>query len=167
MSSFNKVILMGNLTRDPELRYTASNAAICQFGLATNRKIKMQDGQERDEATFVEITVFGRQGENCSKYLKKGSGVHIDGRLKYEAWTDKNTGQNRSKLSVTGEFVQFLPKPASSQDQQPQYQSQQQPQYQSQQQPQYQPPQQPQYQQQGQPLPANSSEWEVPDNLRR
>jgi single-strand DNA-binding protein len=107
MANYNKVILMGNLTRDPELRYAASGTAIASFGLAVNRRYK-QDDDWKEETCFVDIAVFGRQAENCSEYLSKGSPVLIDGRLNYRKWETED-GQTRSKLDVVANIVQFLP----------------------------------------------------------
>ena len=106
MASFNKVLLMGNLTRDPELRYTASGAAVASFGLAVNRKFK-QGEEWKDEFCFVDITVCAKQGENCAQYLNKGSLVFLEGRLNYQTW-EADGGQKRSKLEVVANNVQFL-----------------------------------------------------------
>jgi single-strand DNA-binding protein len=106
MASFNRVILVGNLTRDVELRYTPAQTAVCDIGLAVNERVKRND-QWTDECTFVDITLFGRTAEVAGEYLKKGSPVLIEGRLKLDAWTD-NTGQKRSKLKVVGEKLQML-----------------------------------------------------------
>jgi single-strand DNA-binding protein len=106
MASFNKVLLMGNLTRDPELRYTASGAAVASFGLAVNRKFK-QGEEWKDEVCFVDITVWGKQGENCAQYLNKGSLVFLEGRLNYQTW-EADGGQKRNKLEVVANNVQFL-----------------------------------------------------------
>ncbi len=104
----NKVILIGNLTRDVELRYTSGGSAIANLGLATNRRWKDRNtGENKEEVTFVDITVFGRSAETANQYLKKGSKVLIEGRLKYDQWTDQNGG-SRSKLSVVAETLQFL-----------------------------------------------------------
>ena len=108
MASFNKVLLMGNLTRDPEIRYTPSGAAVCQIGLAVHRSYQTQSGEMKDETCFVDVTVWGKQAESCSKYLRKGSSAFVEGRLRLEQWQDKTTGQNGSKLSVSAERVQFL-----------------------------------------------------------
>jgi single-strand DNA-binding protein len=108
MASFNQVILVGNLTRDPELRVTPKGTAICQFGLAVNRQYKDDSGQTRDETTFVDIEAWGKQGELVSKYLTKGSPALVQGRLKLDQWEDKQTQQKRSKLKVVLENVQFL-----------------------------------------------------------
>lgn len=104
----NKVILIGNLTRDVELRYTQGGSAIANLGLATNRRWKDKNsGENKEEVTFVDITVFGRSAETANQYLKKGSKVLIEGRLKFDQWTDQS-GQKKSKLSVTAETLQFL-----------------------------------------------------------
>ncbi len=108
MANFNKVILAGNLTRDPELRYTPKGTAIAKFGLAVNRTWTGEDGQKREEATFVDIDAFGKQAEVISQYLRKGRSILIEGRLKLDQWDDKQTGQKRSKLGVTLESFSFL-----------------------------------------------------------
>jgi len=105
MASFNKVLLMGNLTRDPELRYTSGGTAVASFGLAVNRKFK-QGEEWKDEVCFVDITVWAKQGENCAEYLNKGSLVFVEGRLNYQTWEAE--GQKRSKLEVVANIVQFL-----------------------------------------------------------
>ena len=106
MASFNKVILMGNLTRDPEIRYTPSGTAVGDLRMATNRRFRTADGQERDETCFVGVTVWGRQAETCGEYLKKGASALVEGRLKYDEW--EKEGQKFSRLSVVAERVQFL-----------------------------------------------------------
>lgn len=108
MAYLNKVLLIGNLTREPELRVTPKGTAICQFGLAVNRQYKDESGATRDETAFVDIEAWGKQGELVSKYLKKGSPAFIEGRLKFDSWEDKQSGQKRSKLKVVMENVQFL-----------------------------------------------------------
>lgn len=108
MSSFNKCILVGNLTRDIELRYSPKGTAVAQMGLAVNRKWKGEDGQEHEEVAFIDVTAFGRTAENCWQYLRKGRRVLIEGRLKLETWDEKQTGAKRSKLIVICETVQFL-----------------------------------------------------------
>jgi single-strand DNA-binding protein len=108
MAYLNKVFLIGNLTRDPELRVTPKGTAICQFGLAVNRQFKDESGQSRDETTFVDIEAWGKQGELVSKYLTKGSPAMVEGRLKFDQWEDKTSGQKRSKLKVVLDNVQFL-----------------------------------------------------------
>ena len=107
MASLNKVLLMGNLTRDPELRHTPSGLAVADFGLAVNRQRKGQDGNRIDETTFVDLTAFGRQAEVMCQYLKKGRPVFVEGHLKLDQWTSQD-GQKRSKLSVIIENFQFL-----------------------------------------------------------
>lgn len=106
MASFNKVLLMGNLTRDPELRYTSGGTAVASFGLAVSRKFK-QGEEWKDEVCFVDITVWAKQGENCAEYLSKGSLAFIEGRLNYQTW-ETDGGQKRSKLEVVANNVQFL-----------------------------------------------------------
>jgi single-strand DNA-binding protein len=106
MASFNKVILMGNLTRDPELRVTPNGNSICKLGLATSRVYSTRDGERREETTFVDIDAFGKQAEVISKYMRKGRPIMIEGRLKLDQW--ESDGQKRSKLSVVLENFQFL-----------------------------------------------------------
>lgn len=108
MASFNRVILAGNLTRDPELRYTPKGTAVARLGLAVNRQWKNDSGEAREEVTFVDIDAFGRQAEVIGQYLKKGRPILIEGRLKYDTWDDKQTNQKRSKLTVVLESFQFL-----------------------------------------------------------
>lgn len=110
MANVNKVILMGNLTRDPELRYTPKGTAVAELGIAINRSFGGGDGGERqEETTFVDVTLWGRQAEIADQYLSKGRGVYIEGRLQLDTWEDKASGQKRSKLKVVGENLQFLP----------------------------------------------------------
>ena len=106
MASFNKVILMGNLTRDPELRVTANGNSICKLGLATSRVYSTKDGERREETTFVDIDAFGKQAEVINKYMRKGRPIMVEGRLKLDQW--ESDGQKRSKLSVVLENFQFL-----------------------------------------------------------
>lgn len=108
MANFNKVILAGNLTRDPELRYTPSGKAIAKFGLAINRNWTTDTGEKKEEVTFVDIDAFGRQAEVISQYVKKGRPILIEGRLKLDQWDDKQTGQKRSRLGVVLESFSFL-----------------------------------------------------------
>ena len=108
MAYLNKVFLIGNLTRDPELRVTPKGTSICQFGLAVNRKFKGEDGSEREEVTFVDLEAWGKTGELVSKYLVKGSPAMIEGRLKFDQWEDKTTHEKRSKIKVVADNVQFL-----------------------------------------------------------
>lgn len=107
MPSYNKVILMGNLTRDPELRVTPSGANICKISIATSRRYKTQSGEEREETTFIDVDCFGRQAEIISKYFTKGKPILVEGRLRYDQWESKN-GEKRSKLTVTLENFQFV-----------------------------------------------------------
>ena len=108
MASFNKVILMGNLTRDPELRYTPKGTAIAKVGLAVNRVWTNEAGEKKEEVTFVDVDIFGRTAENVGKYMRKGRPILVEGRLKLDQWDDKQTGQKRSRLGVVAETVQFL-----------------------------------------------------------
>jgi single-strand DNA-binding protein len=111
MASLNKVFLIGNLTRDPELRVTPKGTAICQFGLAVNRQYKDDTGATRDETTFVDIEAWGKQGELVAKYLTKGSPAFVEGRLRLDQWEDKTSGQKRSRLKIVLDNVQFLGRP--------------------------------------------------------
>ena len=108
MASFNKVILIGNLTRDPELRQTQSGTCVCRFSIAVNRSYNAQDGSARDEACFVEIDCFGKSAENIAKFFSKGKPILVEGRLRQESWQDKQTGQNRTKLMVVLERFEFV-----------------------------------------------------------
>jgi len=108
MASFNKVILVGNLTRDPELRYTPKGTAIAKIGLAVNRVWTNEAGEKKEEVTFVDVDVFGRTAENVGQYLRKGRPILVEGRLRLDQWDDKQTGQKRSRLGVVAETVQFL-----------------------------------------------------------
>jgi len=108
MASFNRVILVGNLTRDPELRYTPKGTAVAKVGLAVNRVWTTETGEKKEEVTFVDVDVFGRTAENVGQYMRKGSPILIEGRLRLDQWDDKQTGQKRSKLGVVAEIVQFL-----------------------------------------------------------
>jgi single-strand DNA-binding protein len=108
MANFNRVILAGNLTRDPELRYTPKGTAVTKLGLAINRVYTTESGEKKEEVTFVDVDAFARQAEVISQYLKKGRPILIEGRLRQDTWDDKATGQKRSKLSVILENFQFL-----------------------------------------------------------
>ncbi len=108
MASFNRVILVGNLTRDPELRYTPKGVAIAKIGLAINRVYTTETGEKREEVTFVDVDAFGKQAETIGQYLKKGRPILVEGRLKLDQWDDKQTGQKRSKLGVVLESFKFL-----------------------------------------------------------
>jgi single-strand DNA-binding protein len=112
MASFNKVILVGNLTRDPELRYTPKGTAIAKIGLAINRYWTTETGEKKEEVTFVDVDVFGRTAENVGQYMRKGRPMLVEGRLRLDQWDDKQTGQKRSRLGVVAESVQFLGSPA-------------------------------------------------------
>ena len=107
MANYNKVILIGNLTRDPQLRYTPSQVAVCDFGLAVNRRWSGQDGQQREETCFVNCTAWRRDAETIQKYMSKGQPLLVEGRLTYSQW-DGPDGKKRSKLEVTVERFQFL-----------------------------------------------------------
>ncbi|HTL55274.1 MAG TPA: single-stranded DNA-binding protein [Candidatus Limnocylindrales bacterium] len=108
MASFNKVIIAGNLTRDPEMRYTPKGTAVVRFGLATNHKWKTETGEMKEEVTFVDIDAFGRQAEVIAQYMKKGRPLLVEGRLKLHEWEDKNTHQKISKLRVVLEGFTFI-----------------------------------------------------------
>lgn len=113
MASFNKVILLGNLTRDPELRYTPKGQAVAKLGLAVNRSYKTESGETKEEVTFIDIDAWGKQAELIGQYLRKGSPLFVEGRLKLDQWDDKNTGQKVSKLRVVMENFQFVGGPRS------------------------------------------------------
>jgi len=108
MADFNKAILVGRLTRDPELRYVSGGTAVCEISLALGRKWKGTDGQMRDETSFVDVVIWGKQGENVNQYMKKGSQLLVEGRLNQERWEDRTTGQKRSKVNVVADRTQFL-----------------------------------------------------------
>ena len=108
MANLNKVLLMGNLTRDPEVRYTPKGTAVAELGIAVNRVYSGENGEKREEVTFVDVTVWGRTAENVGEYLKKGRPVFIEGRLQLDSWEDKQSGQKRNKLKVVADNVQFL-----------------------------------------------------------
>jgi single-strand DNA-binding protein len=108
MASFNRVILLGNLTRDPEVRYTPSGTPVATLGLAVNNRVKQGD-EWRDEPCFIDVVVFGKQAENCGEYLSKGRAILVEGRLRYRTWESQD-GQKRNKHEVVGDRVQFMPK---------------------------------------------------------
>lgn len=108
MPNLNKVMLMGNLTRDPEIMYTPKGTAVAGLGLAINRVWNDDGGQKKEETTFVDVELWGRQAEIAGEYLKKGRPVYIEGRLKLDTWEDKLSGQKRSKMKVVGESMQLL-----------------------------------------------------------
>ena len=113
MTSFNKVILLGNLTRDPEVRYTPNGTAVASFALAVNRKYKQGD-ETKEEVSYIDIVVFGKQAENCGQYINKGDAVLVEGRLQQRRWDDKESGQKRSKVEVVAQAVNFMPKRSAS-----------------------------------------------------
>lgn len=108
MPSLNKVLLMGNLTRDPELRVTPKGTPICQFSLAINRQFKMESGESREEVIYVDVEAWGKQGETIAKYCTKGRPLYVEGRLRLDQWEDKNTKEKRSRMKVVLEQFQFL-----------------------------------------------------------
>jgi len=108
MASLNKVMLIGNVTRDPEIRYTPKGTALVELGLAVNRRYTADNGEKREEVTFVDVTMWGKTAELAEQYLKKGRPVYIEGRLQLDTWDDKTTGQKRSKIRVVCEEMQFL-----------------------------------------------------------
>lgn len=108
MADLNKVFLMGRLTFDPELRYTPSGSAVTDLRMATSRTWTSKDGDRKEETLFIDVTVWDRQAETCCQYLKKGSGIHVEGSLKMDSWDDKATGEKRSKIKVQADRVQFL-----------------------------------------------------------
>lgn len=108
-ASFNKVLLMGNLTRDPELRYVPSGQGVTSFTIAVNRVYNSQSGEKKEEVSFIRVVVWGRMAENCNEYLKKGSPVFVEGRLQSRTW-DAQDGTKRSTIEVVAQSVQFLPR---------------------------------------------------------
>jgi len=108
MANVNKVMLIGNLTRDPEIRYTPKGTAVTDIGMAINRVRSGDNGERIEETTYVDVTLWGRQAELAGQYLNKGRAVFIEGRLQLDTWDDKQTGQKRSKLRVVGENMQFI-----------------------------------------------------------
>jgi single-strand DNA-binding protein len=108
MANLNRVLLIGNLTRDPEVRYTPKGTAVAEIGLAVNRIYSGEDGEKKEETTFVDVTLWARQAEVAGQYLKKGRPVFIEGRLQLDTWDDKQTGQKRSRLRVVSENLQLL-----------------------------------------------------------
>jgi single-strand DNA-binding protein len=111
MASYNKVMLIGNLTRDPEVRYTPKGSAVCDIGLAVNRVYTSDSGEKVEEVTFVDVVLWAKMAELAGKYLHKGRPVFIEGRLQMDSWEDKQTGQKRTRLRVVGEQMQFLGSP--------------------------------------------------------
>ena len=114
MASLNKVFLIGNITRDPEIRYTPGGSALCVLGLAVNRKFTTSKGEERDETCFLDLEVWGKQAESCHNYLRKGAPVFTEGRLRFDQWEDRETGRKRNRILVVAERVQFLGSPSRS-----------------------------------------------------
>jgi single-strand DNA-binding protein len=108
MASFNHLVLIGNLTRDPELRYTPKGTAVAKVSLAINRVWTTESGEKKEEVTFVDVDLYGRTAENTAQFITKGKPLLVEGRLKLETWDDKATGQKRQKLGVIGERVVFL-----------------------------------------------------------
>ncbi len=108
MPNLNRVFLIGNLTRDPEVRYTPKGNAVCDLGLALNRVYTLEGGERREEVTFVDVTLWGRQAEVAGEYLVKGRAVFIEGRLQLDTWEDRQTGQKRSRLRVVAQAMQLL-----------------------------------------------------------
>ena len=117
MANYNKILLLGNLTRDPQLSYTPNQTAVVDFGLATNRRWTAQDGNQREETCFIDCRAFGRQAENINKYLSKGRLVFIEGRLTFDTWTAQD-GSKRSRHRVTVENLQFMPGTGSTNSEQ-------------------------------------------------
>src|SRR5262245_43240014 len=111
MASFNKVILVVILTRDPELRYTQNGTAIPKIGMAVNSNWNSESDEKKEEVTFIDVDVFGRTAENVGQYMRKGRPILVEGRLRLDQWDDKQTGQKRSRLGVVAETVQFLGSP--------------------------------------------------------
>jgi single-strand DNA-binding protein len=115
MANLNKVMLIGNVTRDPEIKYTPKGSAVTDLGIAVNRIYTPEGGERREETTFVDVTLWGRQAEIAGEYCKKGRSVYIEGRLQLDSWEDKASGQKRTKLRVVGENFQLLgPRPGGA-----------------------------------------------------
>lgn len=108
MANLNKVLLIGNLTRDPELRHTPKRTAICSFSLAINRKFRDESGGDREEVTYIDVEAWGKAGENIAKYCSKGRPLFVEGRLRLDQWEDKTTKEKRSRIKVVCENFQFL-----------------------------------------------------------
>ncbi len=108
MASYNKVILLGNLTRDPELRYTPKGTAVARLGLAVNRSYKTDTGETKEEVTFLDVDAWGKQAELIAQYLRKGNPLFVEGRLRLDQWDDKQTGQKRSAVKIVMENFQFI-----------------------------------------------------------
>jgi len=110
MANFNKIMLMGNIVRDPEVRYTTGGTAVCTTSMAINERYRTAQGEEREETCFIDLTIWGKQGETLKQYVKKGDPLFVEGSLKLDQWQDKATGANRSKHSVKVDRFQFLPR---------------------------------------------------------
>lgn len=115
MASFNKVIMMGNLTRNPELTYTPNQVACCKFGLACSRKYRTKAGEEREDVVFVDVSAWDKQAEVVNQYFSKGKPILVEGSLKLDTWEDRNTGQKRSKLYIQLQSFQFVGGPREQQ----------------------------------------------------
>lgn len=112
MANLNKVMLIGNVTRDPEIKYTPKGSAVTDLGIAVNRVFTQDGGEKREETTYVDVTLWGRQAEIAGEYCKKGRSIYIEGRLQLDSWEDKASGQKRTKLRVVGDNFQLLgPRP--------------------------------------------------------
>lgn len=114
MANLNKVFLIGNLTRDPELRVTPKGTSICAFSLAINRKFRDESGADRDEVTYVDVEAWGKGGETIAKYVTKGRPLFVEGRLRLDQWEDKTTKEKRSRMKVVCDNFQFLGAPPSA-----------------------------------------------------
>src|SRR5215217_346678 len=108
MANYNKIILVGNLTRDPQLRYLPSQMPVCDFGMAVNHKFRTKNGEDREEVLFIDVSAFGKQAEIINQYCQKGRPLLVEGRLKYDTWEDKTNGSKRSKHTIVLEDFQFL-----------------------------------------------------------
>lgn len=115
MASLNKVMVMGNLTRDPEIKHTPKGTAIASLSIAINRHYTTESGERKEEVTYVDIEAWGKLAENCAEHLSKGKQIFVEGRLKLDTWEDKQTGEKRSRMRVAADTVQFLtPREGSS-----------------------------------------------------
>ena len=115
MKSLNKVMLIGNLTRDPEIRQTPKGTTVAELGIAVNRKLASENGERREETTFVDIVLWNKQAELAERFLKKGRSIFVEGRLQTDSWEDRETGKKRSKTKVIGERMEFADAPEKSQ----------------------------------------------------
>lgn len=119
MPNLNRVTLIGNLTRDPSLKFSPRGTAVCEIGLAINRTYKDDHGTKHEETTFVDITFWGARAETLDKYVRKGNPLYVEGRLHLDTWEDRETGQKRSKLKIIGDQFQFLASGAAGRDRDP------------------------------------------------